>query len=356
MIRGFVTAVLGAVMASAQQRNTSTARPFARFFLPASLVCRLSIVRRDLRRALEAESVKIDDALIERCVDVAVGAVGTSSPVNLLGVAYYIYRKQLTMTDREHERAGRKHFAVKYLSEQVEPEDRVFCYIMFKLPTGIPSQTREIRDAVMKMKEDDFRAWRDAAYAAVTHLPSVAIGLRIVLQDLYIASFASLLHNGFRLLKEKDIECVVVYSEFMDFGFDVRKSLPLFDEDAILVIEEPSVPSIPLDVFVQIHRWRAREQRVCVACDTDGLTVSGLLLARYLSLITKFCHKETIKAMKIIHRSFVPEPHAERELIENELLEEQEKQLALQVITSDSMKAFDRRMLNNVLVEPLTAP
>lgn len=60
-------------------------------------MCRLSIVRRDLRRALEAESVKIDDALIERCVDVAVGAVGTSSPVNLLGVAYYIYRKQLTV-------------------------------------------------------------------------------------------------------------------------------------------------------------------------------------------------------------------------------------------------------------------
>ncbi|KHN86585.1 hypothetical protein Tcan_12554 [Toxocara canis] len=213
-----------------------------------------------------------------------------------------------------------------------------------------------IRDAVMKTKCDDFVAWRDAAYSVITHIPCVTVGIRIVLQDLYIASLRSLTHDAYRLLKEKDIECVVVYSEFTEFGFDVRKMLSMFDDDAMLVVDEPYVPSIPLDVFVQIHRWRTKERRVCVACDTDGLTVSGLLVARYLSLITKFCQSETMKAMKIIHRSFVPEPEAERDFVDNELLEEQQKQLALQVVTSGSMNAFDRRMLNNVLVEPLAHP
>ncbi|KHN81432.1 hypothetical protein Tcan_03057 [Toxocara canis] len=55
------------------------------------------IIKRDLRQALEAESVRIDETLIERCVDVAVGAVGTSSPVNLMSVAYYVYKKQFTV-------------------------------------------------------------------------------------------------------------------------------------------------------------------------------------------------------------------------------------------------------------------
>lgn len=58
------------------------------------------------------------------------------------------------------------------------------------------------------------------------------------------------------------------------------------------------------------------DQRVCVACDTDGLTVSGLLTARYLSLATHCTHQEAVNALKISHESFMPMPYAVNEFLE----------------------------------------
>ncbi|EJW85398.1 hypothetical protein WUBG_03693, partial [Wuchereria bancrofti] len=98
--------------------------------------CRLSIIKREVRQSLANESERIDDGLIDRCVEVGVGAVGTSSPVQLIGVAYNLYKQQLESSDLEKERAGRKHFALKFLDERVAEADRIFCYIMYKLPDG----------------------------------------------------------------------------------------------------------------------------------------------------------------------------------------------------------------------------
>lgn len=39
----------------------------------------------------------------------------------------------------EKERAGRKHFALKFLDKTVPDADRIFCYIMYKLPDGTVS-------------------------------------------------------------------------------------------------------------------------------------------------------------------------------------------------------------------------
>lgn len=121
----------------------------------------------------------------------------------------------------------------------------------------------------------------------------------------------------------------------MDYGFNVKKELPLFGSDAIAVIEDPMVLSLPIDVFVSIHKWRSNgtnplficcrstfffsnifsEKRVCVACDTDGLTISGLIAARYLSLITRCSHNDAIMTIKIAYNSFVPKPYALSEFL-----------------------------------------
>ncbi|VDO15756.1 unnamed protein product [Brugia timori] len=39
------------------------------------------------------ESERIDDGLIDRCVEVGVGTIGTSSLVQLIGVAYNLYKQ-----------------------------------------------------------------------------------------------------------------------------------------------------------------------------------------------------------------------------------------------------------------------
>lgn len=63
--------------------------------------CRLSIIKREVRQSLANESERIDDGLIDRCVEVGVGAVGTSSPVQLIGVAYNLYKQQLEVTSQK---------------------------------------------------------------------------------------------------------------------------------------------------------------------------------------------------------------------------------------------------------------
>lgn len=60
------------------------------------------------------------------------------------------------------------------------------------------------------------------------------------------------------------------------------------------------------------------ESRVCVACDTDGLTISGLIVARYLSLSTRCTYEDAIKAVKISHESFFPLPYAQRDFLNAE--------------------------------------
>lgn len=60
------------------------------------------------------------------------------------------------------------------------------------------------------------------------------------------------------------------------------------------------------------------ESRVCVACDTDGLTISGLIVARYLSLSTRCSHEDAIKAVKISHESFFPLPYAQGDFLNAE--------------------------------------
>lgn len=58
--------------------------------------------------------------------------------------------------------------------------------------------------------------------------------------------------------------------------------------------------------------------RVCVACDTEGLTISGLFVARYLSLCTRCGHDDAIRAIKIAHESFMPLPYAQTEFLATE--------------------------------------
>ncbi|VDM99393.1 unnamed protein product [Thelazia callipaeda] len=313
------------------------------------LKCRLSIIKREVRQSLTNESERIDDNLIDRCVEVGVGAVGTSNPIQLIGVAYNLYKQQLESSDVEKERAGRKHFALKFLDETMAEEDRIFCYIMYKLPDGTPTPTKKIREVVSDTKCMDLEEWKEKAYSTFAAIPPVKVDVKIVLQDLYIASLRSLIHNDFHMLKEKDIDCLVVYSEFFDFGFDLRKILPLFDEDTMIVIQNPSVLSIEIDVFAQVHKWRCKESRVCIACDTDGLTISGLILARYLSLCTRCSHQDAIKAVKISHESFFPLPYAKGEFLSVEFEEEEANQFELQAPSSDSKKNFDRCMLQNCI-------
>lgn len=319
-----------------------------RFFIPPSLRCRLSIVSQELRRALGSENVPVDESLLERCVDVGVGSVGTASAIELIGVAYNLYKQQLESNSVERERAARKHYALKYLDPSLGPADRIFCYIMFKLPEGTPTPTKKIRDAVAETEVKDVEEWRENAYARFAAIPPVAVCVRIVLQELYIASIRSLTTKGFRLLKEKDIDCLVVYSEFAEFGFDVKKVLPqVFDDSDLIVVKNSSVLSLPVDLFAQIQKWRCRECRVCIACDTDGLTMSGLITARFLSLSTGCSHKEAVKAVKISHESFIPRPYELEEFNSLDFEEEEVKLMELQAPTSDSMRLFDRRMLEN---------
>ncbi|KAL3990818.1 hypothetical protein ACH3XW_33350 [Acanthocheilonema viteae] len=324
-------------------------RQLNHFVFPPSLKCRLSIIKREVRQSLANESERIDDGLIDRCIEVGVGAVGTSSPVQLIGVAYNLYKQQLESSDVEKERAGRKHFALKFLDETVPEADRIFCYIMYKLPDGTPTPTKKIREVVSETKCADLEAWKEKAYATFAAIPPVKIDIKIVLQDLYIASLRSLTHNDFHMLKEKDIDCLVVYSEFLDFGFDLKSLLPLFDDETMIIIQNPSVLSISMDIFARIHKWRCKESRVCVACDTDGLTISGLIVARYLSLSTRCTHEDAIKAVKISHESFFPLPYAQGDFLSAEFEEEEADQFELQAPSSDSKKNFDRCMLQNCI-------
>ncbi|VDN56748.1 unnamed protein product, partial [Dracunculus medinensis] len=277
--------------------------------------CRLSIIVREVCKALEAENISVDENLVDRCIDVGVGAVGTGSPIQLISVAYNLYMQQLSPSAAEKQRTNRKHYAIKYMDESVSLSDRIFCYIMFKIPNEMPISTKTIRDIIEENKKDDFHEWKETAYSVFAAIPSVPLAIRLILQDFYIASIRSLTTDDFRLLKEKDIDCVVVYSEFLDYGFNVKKELPLFGSDAIAVIEDPMVLSLPIDVFVSIHKWRSNEKRVCVACDTDGLTISGLIAARYLSLITRCSHNDAIMTVKIAYNSFVPKPYALSEFL-----------------------------------------
>uniref|UniRef100_A0A1I7VPZ2 Protein-serine/threonine phosphatase n=1 Tax=Loa loa TaxID=7209 RepID=A0A1I7VPZ2_LOALO len=369
---------------STPERSIFDMRQLNHFVFPPSLKCRLSIIKREVRQSLANESERIDDGLIDRCVEVGVGAVGTSSPVQLIGVAYNLYKQQLASSDLEKERAGRKHFALKFLDETVAEADRIFCYIMYKLPDGTvsaslfqedkfakhlrlqlairpiyhsileatlenPTPTKKIREVVNETKCADLEEWKEKAYSTFAAIPAVKVDVKIVLQDLYIASLRSLTHNDFHMLKEKDIDCLVVYSEFLDFGFNLKGLLPLFDEETMIIIENPSILSISMDVFARIHKWRCKESRVCVACDTDGLTISGLVVARYLSLSTRCSHEDAIKAVKISHESFFPLPYAQGDFLNAEFEEEEADQFELQAPSSDSKKNFDRCMLQNCI-------
>ncbi|VDM15762.1 unnamed protein product [Wuchereria bancrofti] len=191
--------------------------------------------------------------------------------------------------------------------------------------------------------------WKEKAYATFAAIPPVKVDVKIVLQDLYIASLRSLTYSDFHMLKEKDIDCLVVYSEFLDFGFDLKNLLPLFDDETMIIIQNPSVLSISMDVFARMHKWRCKESRICVACDTDGLTISGLIVARYLSLSTRCSHEDAIKAVKISHESFFPLPYAQGDFLSAEFEEEEADQFELQAPSSDSKKNFDRCMLQNCI-------
>lgn len=59
--------------------------------------CRLSIIVREVCKALEAENISVDENLVDRCIDVGVGAVGTGSPIQLISVAYNLYMQQLSV-------------------------------------------------------------------------------------------------------------------------------------------------------------------------------------------------------------------------------------------------------------------
>lgn len=68
-----------------------------------------------------------------------------------------------------------------------------------------------------------------------------------------------------------------------------------------------------------VQYFNIAESRVCVACDTDGLTISGLVMARYLSLATRCSHEDAIKAVKISHESFFPLPYAKADFVNADL-------------------------------------
>uniref|UniRef100_A0A1I8ENV0 Uncharacterized protein n=1 Tax=Wuchereria bancrofti TaxID=6293 RepID=A0A1I8ENV0_WUCBA len=295
-------------VSSASGRFNFEMRQLNHFVFPPSLKCRLSIIKREVRQSLANESERIDDGLIDRCVEVGVGAVGTSSPVQLIGVAYNLYKQQLE-----------------------------------------PTPTKKIREVVSETKCADLDEWKEKAYATFAAIPPVKVDVKIVLQDLYIASLRSLTYSDFHMLKEKDIDCLVVYSEFLDFGFDLKNLLPLFDDETMIIIQNPSVLSISMDVFARMHKWRCKESRICVACDTDGLTISGLIVARYLSLSTRCSHEDAIKAVKISHESFFPLPYAQGDFLSAEFEEEEADQFELQAPSSDSKKNFDRCMLQNCI-------
>ncbi|VDM12246.1 unnamed protein product [Wuchereria bancrofti] len=203
-------------VSSASGRFNFEMRQLNHFVFPPSLKCRLSIIKREVRQSLANESERIDDGLIDRCVEVGVGAVGTSSPVQLIGVAYNLYKQQLESSDLEKERAGRKHFALKFLDERVAEADRIFCYIMYKLPDGTPTPTKKIREVVSETKCADLDEWKEKAYATFAAIPPVKVDVKIVLQDLYIASLRSLTYSDFHMLKEKDV-CLFVYLFFKCF-------------------------------------------------------------------------------------------------------------------------------------------
>lgn len=68
-----------------------------------------------------------------------------------------------------------------------------------------PTPTKKIREVVSETKCADLEEWKEKAYATFAAIPPVKIDVKIVLQDIYIASLRSLTHCDFHLLKEKDV-------------------------------------------------------------------------------------------------------------------------------------------------------
>lgn len=307
----------------------------------------MSVIEEEVRSALKAASNEpVDDAVLNRCIDVGLAVVGSSHTIEIISVAYNLYLQQYEDDSNKSCDHARSEHAKIYLDSTARSADRIYNYIAFKLPEGMPIPTAKILDVVAQAEDKrDIEAWRDWAYSQFSTIPPAALAVRIVLQDLYLASIRSLLHNNFRLLSEKSIECLVLYSEFASYGFDPAKAFPMFDKSAIITVRNSDVQSLPVDLFVQIHKWRIQEKRVCISCDTDGLNVSGLVMARYLSLYTRRTRVETVKAIKIAHGSFMPRPHDVAKFTAVDVEEDGSAQLEVTVPTSESMKSFDERTL-----------
>ncbi|VIP00217.1 Uncharacterized protein BM_BM8782 [Brugia malayi] len=111
------------------------------------------------------ESERIDDGLIDRCVEVGVGTIGTSSLVQLIGVAYNLYK-------------------------QLEP-----------------TPTKKIREVVSETKCADLDEWKEKTYATFVAIPPVKIDVKYFRSLHCIIAFT---YSDFHMLKEKDV-CLFVF-------------------------------------------------------------------------------------------------------------------------------------------------
>uniref|UniRef100_A0A0N4T468 BACK domain-containing protein n=1 Tax=Brugia pahangi TaxID=6280 RepID=A0A0N4T468_BRUPA len=170
--------------------------------LKSSLKCRLSIIKREV---LRNGSGRIDDGLIDRCVEVGVGKL----------------------------------------------ELQVFQH-----------QQKKIREVVSETKCADLDEWKEKAYATFAAIPPVEVDVKYFRSLHCIIAFT---YSDFHMLKEKDIclfiNCLVIYSEFLDFEFDLKNLLQLFDDEAMIIIQNPSVLSISINIFARIHKWRCKSKK-----------------------------------------------------------------------------------------------
>ncbi|MFH4977806.1 hypothetical protein AB6A40_004515 [Gnathostoma spinigerum] len=319
-------------------------------FLPLSLKCRLSVIEGEVRRALQAENYgRIDEVLLKRSVDIGVGSVGTSSPSKLIAVAYNLYKQQSSVNEFEKTCAELKHYAQMYLDEDVEPAERIYYYIVFKLPNGAQTASKKIREAIRCTKVDSFEEWKEMAYSRLTGVPRTLTCVKVVLQDLYIASIASLTAKNYEMMKMKSIDCVIAFSEFGNFGYDVRQVFPNLKGDNLIVIDSPLVLTLPLDLFISIHQMRTKGMHVCIACDTTGLTISGLIVARYLSLLMQCSHADAVGVVSVSHKSFHPKLFFLSAFNTEDCDLEECRVFKLQAPSSSTMHCTDRKMFEKAL-------
>lgn len=61
---------------------------------------------------------------------------------------------------------------------------------------------------ITEMKCENFDEWRERAYVRLSVIRAPELAIKIVLQNLYIGTLRSVMHEDYRLLREKDVSYI----------------------------------------------------------------------------------------------------------------------------------------------------